>query len=60
MCPFKEKESFWENRFNDLATFNSEIGRGILHTKVHKEKMKLLQEEYNKKYAIYNKGKMFI
>ncbi len=39
----------WENKFNALATYNSELSRGILHKEEYKRKMKDLQEEYDRK-----------
>ncbi len=49
MWPFKKEELFWEERFEVLATYNSEIGRGIVHTKKFDNAMAVLQNEYNKK-----------
>lgn len=50
MWPFsKKKEVFWERRFSELAEYNSEIGRGIIHTQEFCDRMKTLQKEYNKK-----------
>ena len=37
---------FWSDKYQILAVYNGEVGRGILHTDEHKEKMELLQEEY--------------
>lgn len=38
----------WKKEYNLLATYNSEVARGIIHTKEYVEKMKKLQKEYNK------------
>lgn len=39
----------WTQNDNRLATFNSEISRGLIHTKEYKDEMRILQKEYNKK-----------
>lgn len=49
MWPFRKEETSWEEKFQPLADYNSEVGRGIVHTKNYDEEMKKLQEEYNKK-----------
>jgi len=46
---WKKKEVFWEERFQALADYNSEIWRGVLHTKEYDKSMEKLQSEYNKK-----------
>jgi len=49
---------FWDDKYLPLSTYNGEVARGVLHTKEYKEKMKLLQKEFNserKEWAI-NKG----
>lgn len=46
-------KKFWDDRFNALATYNAEIGRGIVHTKEHDEKMRHLQKEYDAKVREY-------
>jgi lysyl-tRNA synthetase class I len=35
------------NSTNQLATYNAEISRGIVHTAEYDRKMKRLQKEYN-------------
>ncbi len=45
----------WDDKFNKLAIYNSEVSRGIIHTEEFKAKMAVLQEEYNqriKKYCV--------
>lgn len=32
---------------NRLATYNSEVARGLVHTEVYKKKMEKLQAEFN-------------
>jgi len=46
---FKKKEFFWEERFQQLAEYNSEVGRGIVHTEKYDEIMAKMQKEYNEK-----------
>ena len=36
------------SEFEALATYNGEIGRGIVHTAEWDERMRLLQERYNR------------
>lgn len=45
----KKEEPFWEERFQRLADYNSEVGRGIVHTEECSNAMKSLQNEYNDK-----------
>jgi len=42
-----------ETRFYALATFNAEVGRGLVHTPEYVKIMKQLQKEYDK---LYHKG----
>jgi hypothetical protein len=37
----------WDEKFSPLATYNSEVSRGILHSVEYSEKMRKLQKEYN-------------
>ncbi|HOW79413.1 MAG TPA: hypothetical protein PK406_08180 [Verrucomicrobiota bacterium] len=43
------REVFWEERFNSLATYNSEVARGIVHTPEWIQKMADMQSDYNAK-----------
>ena len=38
---------FCSSRLSELAEYNTEVSRGIMHTEEHKEKMKALQEAYD-------------
>jgi hypothetical protein len=50
MWPFSKKEEpFWEYRFQALADYNSEVGRGIMHEKNYRKAMEKLQCEYEAK-----------
>lgn len=51
MWPFdrKEREKFWEDRFQVLADYNREVSHGIMHTKEWREKMRCLQQDYDEK-----------
>ena len=40
---------FWESRFDELATFNAEVSRGIQHTPEKRDRMAAMQSEYNVK-----------
>lgn len=42
-------EEFWEQRFNELATYNSEVSRGLCHTPEWKERMAKMQADYHAK-----------
>jgi len=56
MWPFKKKEQsayigyfqFEVDNTKMLAKYNAEVSRGIMHTEEWKDKMKVLQEEYDK------------
>ena len=37
----------WKPEYNVLASYNSEVSRGVLHTNKWKEKMRQLQNNYN-------------
>jgi hypothetical protein len=37
----------WDNKFNVLATYNSEVYRGIVHNDDYRESMSILQAEYD-------------
>ena len=50
----RKMKSFWEERFNALAVFNAEKMRGIMHTKLYIEKMRVLQQEYDLKLRAWN------
>ena len=41
------------NRYDveQLATYNSEVSRGIVHTKEYNQKMKDMQEQFDKEYT---------
>jgi len=41
--------SYWEDRFNALAVFNSEKSMGIVHTEEYSKKMHEMQIDYDKK-----------
>ncbi len=43
------REVFWEERFGSLATYNSEVARGIVHTPEWIQKMADMQSDYNAK-----------
>lgn len=45
----RQQASFWESRFDELATYNSEAGRGIQHTPEKQQRMATLQADYNAK-----------
>jgi len=45
----RRQSSFWESRFDELAVFNSEVSRGIMHTHEKRERMAKLQSDYNAK-----------
>lgn len=48
--PKKEKDKvFWEPQFQVLATFNSEVARGLLHSEEWKAKMAQTQRWYDEK-----------
>lgn len=49
MFIFKPKKFKWEKQFNDLATYNSEVARGIVHTEEYILKMQGLQKQYDEK-----------
>ena len=54
MWPFtKNKPSFWDKIYEPLATYNSEVARGILHTPEWELKMQILQKEYDWKMRQY-------
>lgn len=42
----------WRQNYDLLATYNSEVARGIVHTKEYSEKMMAIQKEYDE--AIVN------
>lgn len=50
----RRQSSFWESRFDELAVFNSEVSRGIMHTPEKRERMAKLQADYNAK-MMYNR-----
>ena len=54
------REEFWEQRFNALATYNSEVSRGLVHTPEYVRRMAVMQADYNAKiqrmYHTPNKG----
>jgi hypothetical protein len=40
-------DEFWKEGFGELATYNAEVSRGIVHTKERKDIMRKLQDRYN-------------
>lgn len=52
----RRQSSFWETRFDELAIFNSEADRGILHTPEKRERMEKLQAAYNAKMMANEKA----
>ena len=44
-------DDFWEERFGQLAAFNSEKARGLIHMKEWADKMDALQREYDSKMS---------
>jgi hypothetical protein len=45
----RQQPAFWESRFDELADFNGEVGRGIQHTPEMRERMAKLQADYDAK-----------
>lgn len=43
----------WDDKFNQLAIYNAEVSRGIVHTADYAERMKALQAEYDAKRRAY-------
>jgi len=41
------ENSVWDKKYTALATYNAEVSRGIKHTKIWADKMRLLQQEYD-------------
>lgn len=41
-------KKFDKDKFNKIATYNSEVCRGLLHTKKYSTEMRLIQIEYDK------------
>lgn len=41
------KKRTMPTKFFPLAEYNSEVARGLVHTKEHKRRMRALQEEFN-------------
>lgn len=39
--------SFWDSKFDALATYNAEVARGIVHTEDYARRMMALQAEYD-------------
>lgn len=42
-------KDFWEPRFDELAKFNGEKARGVVHHHEHRRRMAVIQEEYDAK-----------
>ena len=42
--------SQWKREYDVLATYNSEVVRGVAHTPEYDQRMKLLQAEYDHDY----------
>jgi hypothetical protein len=53
MFGLSKKVKFWEPRFRVLAEYNSEVARGIIHTEAWKQKMAVLQREYDEKTRVF-------
>ena len=47
-------KGIWEDRFEALAVYNAENARGIMHTEEYREKMKVMQDEYDRKLRDWN------
>lgn len=48
----KHEKEFIEKGYQALANFNSEKARGLVHTDEYKEKMKEVQERFNKEHGV--------
>ena len=47
-------EPFWEQRFDELARYNSDVAHGLMHTPEHRARMKSMQADYNAKLMAQN------
>jgi hypothetical protein len=48
-------EDIWESKFSALAMFNAEKARGIMHTREYIERMRVMQDEYDKKLSAWQR-----
>lgn len=44
------REREFQERWGDLATYNSEVARGIVHTPEYDAKMREKQKQYNEQW----------
>jgi len=62
LASWKQPRMVWNDKFNALSVYNSEVARGIMHEKEYCEKMNALQIEYGvvlKKFAEHNNIQLF-
>lgn len=45
-----EFEKLWKPEYHQLAQYNSECSRGIVHTPAWAERMKIIQKDYDDNY----------
>ena len=44
---FKKDKDYWPSEFNDLAVYNAETHRGLMHTEEWKKRMEEVQKRFN-------------